>query len=233
EEESRERRMFQERVRELRDARLATVEIPAEGMTARLFEHRLRPLKQLLMLQLFLAEADQRTQVGPVAVPVLLHDAGEVEGNELLVVAEQMHVAEGSTMVERTLLPLVQESEALGPHPRCGYQGPGRVEAAVAKDLVDGPRNPLRHCHDRRVVQSLGERIRYRFQRTTPSCMQILRVPPIRRMILRLWASLDHQVERGLGGAPDTRESGLTQNVGKASLAGLRSKGKTHLLRQR
>src|SRR5436309_3421954 len=84
EEESRERRMFQERVRELRDARLALVEIPAERVTARLFEHRLRPLKQLLMLQLLFAEADERAEVGPVALPVLLHDVCEVEGNELL-----------------------------------------------------------------------------------------------------------------------------------------------------
>src|SRR5262249_59724012 len=44
---------------------------------------------------------------------------------------------------------------------------------------------------------------------------------------------LDHQVERGLGGAPDAGEAGLAEHRLEPRLAGLRAEGEPDLLRQR
>jgi len=69
------------------------------------------------VLQFFLAEAEERAQVGAVGVPVLLRDAREMHGDELFVVAEHVNVAERSDMAQRSLVPLIEEGKMLGAHP--------------------------------------------------------------------------------------------------------------------
>jgi hypothetical protein len=58
----------------------------------------------LLMLHFLFPEAQQRPQMGAVIMPILLNDAGEVEWDEFLIVAIEMHIAESATMVERELV---------------------------------------------------------------------------------------------------------------------------------
>ena len=87
-----------------------------------------------------------------VVVPILLDDAGEVEWNEFLIVAIQMRITEGATMIERELVLVRQELQGLGAHPRGGHNGSGRVKASVAENCVDAPSHFLRRCHNRVVV---------------------------------------------------------------------------------
>jgi hypothetical protein len=128
-------------------------------MTAGVLEGHLRLAKELLMLQLLVAEPEQRAEMCPVAPPVLLHETVQVQGDELLVVAEQVHVAEGPAVVQRALLALVEEVEADRAHPGGGHDRPGCVERAVAEDLAHRPRHVLRGRYDRCVVEPSSERV--------------------------------------------------------------------------
>jgi len=157
EEESRERGIRQDRVGELYNPGFVVVKVPAKGMPAGVLEDRLRASKQLLMLHFLFPEAQQRLQMRAVIVPILLDDAGEVERDEFLIVAIEMRIAEGATMVERELVLIRQELQGLGAHPRCGHNGFGRVKAPVAENCVDGPRHLLRRRHDCGIILSLGE----------------------------------------------------------------------------
>src|SRR5262249_37886985 len=117
EQEARERSVLEEGAGERGDASLVEIEIATERMPARPLEDRLRLAEQLLVLQLLLAEAEKRAQVRAVAVPVLLHGAAQVKRDELLVVAEQVHVAEGAAVIQRLLVLLVQEVQGRRAHP--------------------------------------------------------------------------------------------------------------------
>ena len=87
-----------------------------------------------------------------VGVPVLLDEAGEVERDEFLIVAIEMRIAEGTTMVEREVVLVGQERQVLGTHPGGGHERFGRIKAPVAENLVDGPGHVLRGRHNRRIV---------------------------------------------------------------------------------
>src|SRR5262249_38371775 len=131
EQESRERRIGQERLAERGNSLLVLVKIPTERVPPGGLEYRLGAAEQLRVLQLLLAEAEERAQVGAVGVPVLLRDAGEVDGDELFVVAEHVNVAERSDMAQRSLVPLIEEGEMLGAHPRARDDPLRRIEPAI------------------------------------------------------------------------------------------------------
>jgi hypothetical protein len=115
-------------------------------------QNRLCAAKQLLVLHFLFPEAEQRSQMPAVVVPILLDDAGEVERDEFLIVAIQVRIAEGAAMIERELVLIRQERQGLGAHPRGGHNGFGRVKAPVAENRVDAPRHFLRCRHNRVVV---------------------------------------------------------------------------------
>jgi hypothetical protein len=85
-------------------------------------------------------------------MPILAGHFGHLNGNEFLEVTEQMSVTEGSNVVERPLLAIVEKCEVLGAHPRIRHRSPGGIETAVREDIVDGPRNPLRCFDDRWIL---------------------------------------------------------------------------------
>src|SRR5262249_12069461 len=126
-------------------------------MAAGLLEDGFRPPEELLMLQLLLSEAEQRPQMRAVPLPGGRDAVAEVERDEFLEVAEQVGVAEGATVVERELVLLAKEWEAIGAHPGGRDDGLGGVDPPVPKDLVDRPRHLLRCRNYRRIVESLGE----------------------------------------------------------------------------
>jgi hypothetical protein len=64
-----------------------------------------------------------------LVVPILLDDAGAVERDEFLIVAIQVRIVKGTTMVELELVLVRQEFEGLGTHPRGGHNGLGRLSA--------------------------------------------------------------------------------------------------------
>ena len=78
-------------------------------MAARFFQDGFGAQKQLLMLHLLFPKAEQRSQVRAVSVPVLPGEAREVDGDEFLVVAKQVDVAEGPQMAECALFVLIEE----------------------------------------------------------------------------------------------------------------------------
>ena len=152
EEEARQRGIRQDRVGEFRDPDFGVVKIPAKGMPTGVFEDRLRASKQLLMLHFLVPEAQQRPQMRAVVVPVLLDNTGEVERDEFLIVASQVRIAEGTTMVERELVLVREELQGLGAHPRGGHYGLGRVKALIAENRLDRPGDFLRRRYNRGVV---------------------------------------------------------------------------------
>src|SRR5262245_29912297 len=125
--------MREDRARELSDPGLACVEVAAERVAAGMLEVSLGAPEELLMLHLPFPEAEERAQVRTVAVPIVLDGASEMDRDELLEVAEQVHVAEGATVVQRELLCVIEEIERLRAYPRCGHDGPRWLEAPVAK----------------------------------------------------------------------------------------------------
>jgi hypothetical protein len=152
EQEARERGIGEDRVGEFCDPDFVIVKIPAKGMPTGHLQDRLRAAKQLLVLHFLVPEAQQRPQMRAVVVPILLDDAGEVKRDEFLIVAIEMRIAEGATMVERELVPIRQELQRLSAHPRGGHNGFGRVKTPVAENRIDAPRHFLRGRHNRVVV---------------------------------------------------------------------------------
>src|ERR1700719_2059678 len=104
------------------------------------------------MLHLLFAEAKQCPHSWSVVMPILPGHFGHLNGNEFLIVTEQVSVTEGSNVVERPLLAIVEKCEVLGPHPRIRHRSPGAIETRCGEDIVDGPRNPLRCGDDRRIL---------------------------------------------------------------------------------
>ena len=92
-------------------------------MSTGMLKNCLRASKQLLMLHFLVPEAQQRPQMRAVVMPILLDDAGEVERDEFLIVAIQMRIAEGATMVERELFLVREELQGLGAYPEAGTMG--------------------------------------------------------------------------------------------------------------
>ena len=72
------------------------IEAELDHNLGRLLQDGFGPQKQLLMLHFLFAKTEQRPQMGAVHVPVLLGEPSQVDGDEFLVVAKQVDVAEGA-----------------------------------------------------------------------------------------------------------------------------------------
>jgi hypothetical protein len=88
-------------------------------------------------------------------MPILPGDFGHLNRNEFLEATERVSVAEGSNVVERPLLAIVEKCEVLGAHPRIRHRSPGGIETAAGEDIVatrcdastiDGYSNPLQNA---------------------------------------------------------------------------------------
>src|SRR5215471_5495867 len=116
------------------------IEIPTDTVATRSFQNVFGALEQLLMLHLFFAEAKQCPQSWSVVMPIFPGDFGHLNGNEFLVVTEQVSVTEGSNVVEHPLLAIAEKCEVFGAHPRIRHRSPGGIETAVSEDIVHGPK---------------------------------------------------------------------------------------------
>ena len=128
-----------------------------------LADHRLDPAEQRLVLQLLVAEADQRLERDLVADPVVAAHLQHLRVDEALGQAEHIGVGTALDLAHRALLVGRQGGELGGEGKSVRQELVRGIEAAAPDDvLVDVPAHPLGHVDAARVavgiVQS-GDRV--------------------------------------------------------------------------
>ena len=112
--------------------------------------------EHLLVLDLLVAEADQRFQCGLIAEPVLAAHFQHLGGDEALDQAEDVGVGAALDLAQKALLVLAEEAEAVDLGQPVGQELLREVEGSAANTSVDVPADALGHLDDLGVTLGFG-----------------------------------------------------------------------------
>ena len=125
-------------------------------MTSR--DHRLDPAEQLLVLELLVAEADQRLQRGLVAEPVVTADLENLGVDEAFHEPEQERVGSTLHLREQARFGLGEKGEVIDLGKAVRQEALRQVELPSTNDVgVDVPANPLRSADATRIARGIGQ----------------------------------------------------------------------------
>ena len=121
-------------------------------------DHRVDAAEQLLVLQLLVAEADQRLERDLVAEPVVAAELEHLGVDEALDQAEDVGVGAALDLAHEALFAGRQRRERVGERKAVGQEFVRGIEAAAADDvLLDVPAHPLGCLDAARVAVGGGD----------------------------------------------------------------------------